>query len=109
MTTKSPVHKYVAPPQTITVRVDAERLTVDPEEVHLQSSEQKIRWDTDAPEITVTFDQRPINGALYRRGEKFCEMWSVPSGNSGRHKYTVKLVLEDGSRRRIDPDVVIDY
>jgi hypothetical protein len=107
---KGQITKPYIPPLHVDVYVDAHDGHIQPEHVELESSDQVIRWTTNARDIHVVFDKdNPIRGARYRRGNGTCELSEIPTGNLGTHKYTVSLMLHDGSVRTIDPDVIVKY
>lgn len=102
--------KPYIPPLHVDVYVDAHDGHIEPEHVAIDSSDQVIRWTTNARDIHIVFDrENQIKGARYRRGNGTCELAEIPTGNFGTHKYTVQLTLHDGSERRIDPDVIVNY
>lgn len=96
------------PPLIIDVYVDVDKRTIDPPQVEIESSDQLIRWSTNALDIDVVF-RPPIWGAHYRRGSGTCELSQIPTGNKGKHKYTVIFRRHDGKMGRIDPDVIVKY
>lgn len=86
------------------------KVVVFPDRVRLDSSDQVIRWSTDARDIRIEFDQKnPIRGGLYRRAGGTCEVSEIPMGNFGTHKYTVYLTLDNGAEVSKDPDVIVKY
>lgn len=100
-----------AVPLHIDVFVEAHTREVTPDPVYIESSEQTVRWWTDAEEIRIEpkKDTPPITGAIFRRGWRYCEIARIPTGNFGRHRYSVILTMEGGKEVSIDPEIIVKY
>ncbi|MHB0969586.1 MAG: hypothetical protein ACYC7A_15505 [Thermoanaerobaculia bacterium] len=106
-----PNQPYIPPLHIdVYVHVEGDQLRLDQESVTVESSDQVIRWTTNGRDVNVAFPgENPIRGAIFRRGSGSCELARIPTGNHGRHKYTVTVTTHDGAIVEKDPDVIVNY